>query len=254
MSVYDHGLLYGDGVFEGIRVVWRQDLPAHRASGPALRLGQGHLAHHSDAAGGDGRHHRRGGPPVRDRRGVHPPRHYPRRRGTSASIRGSAPSRRCIIIVDTIKLWPEEVYEAGLNVVTAGTPIPQRESLSPAGEVAQLPGPHPGQDRGNPRRRRRSTHAGQRGRGGRGLGPEHLRREGRTASHSTALCRHSQGRHPRRHNGACPAGGYEVRGIDPQPLRRLHRGRSVLHRHRQRGGSHPAGGWTNHRVRQGRAR
>jgi branched-chain amino acid aminotransferase len=36
-----------------------------------------------------------------------------------------------IIIVDTIKLWPEEVYETGLKVVTAGTPIPQREALSP---------------------------------------------------------------------------------------------------------------------------
>ena len=33
--------------------------------------------------------------------------------------------------MDTIKLWPEEVYETGLKVVTAGTPIPQRESLSP---------------------------------------------------------------------------------------------------------------------------
>jgi branched-chain amino acid aminotransferase len=36
-----------------------------------------------------------------------------------------------IIIVDTIRLWPEEVYETGLRVVTAGTPIPQREALSP---------------------------------------------------------------------------------------------------------------------------
>jgi branched-chain amino acid aminotransferase len=36
-----------------------------------------------------------------------------------------------MIIVDTIRLWPEQVYEAGLNVITAGTPIPQRESLSP---------------------------------------------------------------------------------------------------------------------------
>jgi branched-chain amino acid aminotransferase len=33
--------------------------------------------------------------------------------------------------VDTIRLWPEQVYEAGLSVITAGTPIPQRESLSP---------------------------------------------------------------------------------------------------------------------------
>ena len=33
--------------------------------------------------------------------------------------------------MDTIRLWPEEVYETGLKVVTAGTPIPQREALSP---------------------------------------------------------------------------------------------------------------------------
>jgi branched-chain amino acid aminotransferase len=44
--------------------------------------------------------------------------------------------RKCLkpslmIIVDTIRLWPEQVYEAGLSVITAGTPIPQRESLSP---------------------------------------------------------------------------------------------------------------------------
>jgi branched-chain amino acid aminotransferase len=36
-----------------------------------------------------------------------------------------------IIITDTIALWPAAVYETGLRVVTAGTPIPQRESLSP---------------------------------------------------------------------------------------------------------------------------
>ena len=36
-----------------------------------------------------------------------------------------------IIIVDTIRLFPEEVYETGVRVVTAGTPIPHRESLSP---------------------------------------------------------------------------------------------------------------------------
>ena len=67
--------------------------------------------------------------------------------------------RRCpkpsiIIIVDTIKLWPEQVYEAGLNVITAGTPIPQRESLSPrvkslnylAHIMAKVEGIHAGAD------------------------------------------------------------------------------------------------------------
>jgi branched-chain amino acid aminotransferase len=35
------------------------------------------------------------------------------------------------IIFDTIKLWPAERYEQGLSVITSGTPIPHRESLSP---------------------------------------------------------------------------------------------------------------------------
>jgi branched-subunit amino acid aminotransferase/4-amino-4-deoxychorismate lyase len=64
------------------------------------------------------------------------------------------PKPSVVIIVDTIKLWPEQVYEAGLNVVTAGTPIPQRESLSPrvkslnylAHILAKIEGIHAGAD------------------------------------------------------------------------------------------------------------
>jgi branched-chain amino acid aminotransferase len=36
-----------------------------------------------------------------------------------------------IIIFDTISLWPRERYEQGLTVLTAGTPMPHREALSP---------------------------------------------------------------------------------------------------------------------------
>jgi branched-chain amino acid aminotransferase len=64
------------------------------------------------------------------------------------------PRPSVLIIVDTIKLWPEQVYEAGLSVVTAGTPIPQRESLSPrvkslnylAHILAKIEGIHAGAD------------------------------------------------------------------------------------------------------------
>jgi branched-chain amino acid aminotransferase len=64
------------------------------------------------------------------------------------------PKASVIIIVDTIKLWPEQVYETGLNVITAGTPIPQRESLSPrvkslnylAHIMAKVEGIHAGAD------------------------------------------------------------------------------------------------------------
>ena len=33
--------------------------------------------------------------------------------------------------MDRVNLWPPEVYERGLRVVTAATPMPHRESLSP---------------------------------------------------------------------------------------------------------------------------
>jgi len=35
------------------------------------------------------------------------------------------------VIVDTISVWPPERYERGLDVVSAATPIPHREALSP---------------------------------------------------------------------------------------------------------------------------
>jgi branched-chain amino acid aminotransferase len=130
ISVYDHGLLYGDGVFEGIRVyggkifrlnehlerlydsaqaIWltipmpREDMAevteeAVRRSG----IAEGYIRHIVSRGVGD--------------LGLDPRK---------------CPRPSVIIIVDTIKLWPEEVYETGLKVITAGTPIPQRESLSP---------------------------------------------------------------------------------------------------------------------------
>ena len=130
VSVYDHGLLYGDGVFEGIRIyggkafrltehidrlydsaqaIWLT-IPIPRAeliavTEEAVRrsgIAEGYIRHIITRGVGD--------------LGLDP------RKCEKPSI---------IIIVDTIRLWPEEIYEKGLNVVTAGTPIPQRESLSP---------------------------------------------------------------------------------------------------------------------------
>jgi branched-chain amino acid aminotransferase len=64
------------------------------------------------------------------------------------------PKPSIIIIVDTIRLFPEEVYQTGLRVVTAGTPIPHREALSPrvkslnylAHILAKIEGIHSGAD------------------------------------------------------------------------------------------------------------
>jgi branched-chain amino acid aminotransferase len=130
ISVYDHGLLYGDGVFEGIRIY----------GGRIFRLRE-HLDRLYDSA-----HAIWMTIPMSKEEMAEVTEEGVRRSGIKEGYirhivtRGvgdlGLDPRKCekpsvIIITDTIKLWPEEVYETGLKVVTAGTPIPQRESLSP---------------------------------------------------------------------------------------------------------------------------
>ena len=130
VSVYDHGLLYGDGVFEGIRVyggkIFRLQEHLERLydSAKAILLtipySRDELASITEEAA------RRSGIAEAYIRHV-----VTRGVGDLGLDPRKCPRPTVMIIVDTIKLWPEHIYEAGLTVITAGTPIPQRESLSP---------------------------------------------------------------------------------------------------------------------------
>jgi branched-chain amino acid aminotransferase len=104
VSVFDHGLLYGDGVFEGIRVYHEKvfELAAH-----IQRLFDS--AHVETTVKANG---------IRDgyvrlvvTRGV----------GTLGLNPFVCKNSHIIIIADTIQLYPEELYEKGMKVVSATT-------------------------------------------------------------------------------------------------------------------------------------
>lgn len=130
ISVFDHGLLYGDGVFEGMRVyggrTFRLSEHVERLydSAQAIMLTVPISRAEMIAATEEGV--RRWG--LKDgylrhivTRGV----------GDLGLDPRKCPKATVIIIFDVIAIWPPERYEQGLTLITAGTPINQREALSP---------------------------------------------------------------------------------------------------------------------------
>jgi len=130
VSVFDHGLLYGDGVFEGIRAyggkVFRLDAHLDRLYGsakgiwldvPMARPAMAAMVTEALAKSG-----------LKEA--------YLRLVITRGKGDLGLDPRKCsqptvICIVDKIALWSPDRYAKGLTCITAATPIHHRESLSP---------------------------------------------------------------------------------------------------------------------------
>lgn len=130
ISVYDHGLLYGDGVFEGIRAYGgrvfrlRQHVDRLYDSAraihlviPMTRADMGAAVEKTIAVNG-----------LKDA--------YVRLVVTrGAGSLGLDPRKttdpQVIIIADSIQLYPEELYEHGLKIITAGTIRNHPAALNP---------------------------------------------------------------------------------------------------------------------------
>lgn len=130
VSVFDHGLLYGDGVFEGMRTY----------NGKTFRLGE-HVDRLYDSARAIMLQ-----VPISKEEMIAITEEGVRRSGVQDGYlrhvitRGvgdlgldprKCPRASVIIVFDVIAIWPAERYEQGLTLITAGTPINQREALSP---------------------------------------------------------------------------------------------------------------------------
>jgi branched-chain amino acid aminotransferase len=130
VSVFDHGLLYGDGVFEGIRAyrgrVFRLDEHLDRiyASAKAIWLDvplkPAEMKAMVEAA--------------LEKSGLQ--ESYIRLVITRGVGDLGMDPRKCtkpsiICIVDTIALWSPDRYDKGLTCITAATPISHKENLSP---------------------------------------------------------------------------------------------------------------------------
>jgi branched-chain amino acid aminotransferase len=130
VSVFDHGLLYGDGVFEGIRAYdrkvfrLRQHVDRLYASAHAILLAIP-MAKDAMVAMVDECVRINGLADAYIRlvvtRGV----------GDLGMDPRKCPTPTIFCIADAITLWPKEKYERGLTVVTVPTPVNQPSNLSP---------------------------------------------------------------------------------------------------------------------------
>ncbi len=130
ISVYDHGLLYGDGIFEGIRVY----------DGKVFRLRQ-HVDRLYDSAQGikllipmsreQMAEAITSTVKANDKRNGYIRAIVTRGAGTLGLDPRKTTDPQVIIIVDDISLYPQELYENGMEIVTVSTIRNHPNALSP---------------------------------------------------------------------------------------------------------------------------
>lgn len=131
VSVFDHGLLYGDGVFEGIRAyngkVFRGAAHVARlyASAHAILL---NIPMTQDAMLGMVVDCMK----VNDLTDAYIRLVVTRGYGDLGLDPRKCPKATIFCIADAIQLWPKETYERGLMMVTVPTPVAAPHNLSPA--------------------------------------------------------------------------------------------------------------------------
>lgn len=130
ISVYDHGLLYGDGVFEGMRSysgkVFRMQQHLDRLWESARAIWLTIPMSQTDLAAAVVETLRRN-----DIRDGYIRLVITRGAGTLGLDPNKCPMPEIIIIADRIQLYPQEFYENGLKIVTASTIRNHPGALSP---------------------------------------------------------------------------------------------------------------------------
>ena len=121
ISVYDHGLLYGDGVFEGIRIydgkVFRLHEHIDRLYDSARRIALEIPLSREQID----RRRSRTRSQANDKKDGYIRLVVTRGAGTLGLDPRKTTDPQVIIIVDDISLYPPELYENGLEIVTAAT-------------------------------------------------------------------------------------------------------------------------------------
>ena len=130
ISVFDHGLLYGDGIFEGMRIYdgrvfrLRQHLDRLYDSAKAIKLEMPlTFEQMMDAT--------RNAVEVNQKKDGYIRLVVTRGAGSLGLDPRKASNPQVIIIVDDIKLYPQEMYDNGLCIVTASTIRNHPNSLNP---------------------------------------------------------------------------------------------------------------------------